>query len=105
MKEKGKTLKVIQIPRGFCQACLVLHLFNIDFEEIFNKALYDSSEGILVNRQQINNILQNKLTKVTQTKQNIDLNLNTKPTKYMIIVKHYWPIMLLHRSARFYFDR
>lgn len=98
------TTNPIQIKRGVCQRCVLSPLlFNIYSEAIFQEALEDMEMWIKVNRVRINNIhyaddtiliaynvhkLQQLNNIVGNHSQSMELDINTKKTKYMIVYRN-----------------
>lgn len=91
----------IEIKKGVRQGCILSPiLFNLYSEKIFNEALDEKTEGIIVNGQVINNLryaddtvllatseveLQSLIDSINQRSLEAGLRLNVKKTKVMVI--------------------
>lgn len=93
----------IKILRGVRQGCVLSPLlFNVYSEAIFQEALADCSEGIIINGETLNNLrfaddtvimtdniedLQNLMNRVNTCCNDYGLKINLNKTKYMIVTK------------------
>ena len=94
----------IEIRKGVRQGCVLSPtLFNLYSEAIFSKALQNSTEGIKINGEPINNLryaddtviiaseladLQNLLQKIYLTSEEYGLALNVSKTKWMLMSRN-----------------
>lgn len=100
--ENGES-DALEIKRGVRQGCILSPLlFNLYSEKIFKNALEDTTDGIKVNGELVNNIryaddtvliadslegLQELVNRVAHASEQYGLELNIKKTKYMVISK------------------
>lgn len=107
VRVEGDVSEELEIRRGVRQGCVLSPLlFNVYSEKIFEEALYELDEGILVNGERLNNIryaddtvvfadsmegLQRLMDRVVESSSKYGLDLNINKTKYMIISKNTLP--------------
>lgn len=103
MRLDDEQTEQVKILRGVRQGCILSPLiFNMYSERIFDEALDEVEEGILLNGVRLNNIryaddtmvmadslegLQRLMNRITQYSQQYGLNINVQKTKLMIISK------------------
>lgn len=101
VRVEDDTTEEVQILRGVRQGCILSPvLFNLYAEAIFDEALENKTEGIIINGVTVNNIryaddavlltnsledMQRLVDCVNDASNSYGLNINKKKTKYMVI--------------------